>query len=60
MRACEICTHYVGVAPTWTSCPHIMGLRIPPTTHPTSLGLPFSQCLFHTCHCTYDFLTLDT
>nr|DAO00788.1 MAG TPA: hypothetical protein [Caudoviricetes sp.] len=23
MRACENCTHYVGVSPTWTSCPHI-------------------------------------
>lgn len=22
-RACEICTHYVGVSPTWASCPHI-------------------------------------
>ena len=23
VRACENCTHYVGISPTWTSCPHI-------------------------------------
>nr|DAW16739.1 MAG TPA: hypothetical protein [Caudoviricetes sp.] len=38
--------------------PSYKGLRIPPTTHPASLGLPFSQFLFHIHHCTHDFLTL--
>ena len=47
VRACEICTHYVGVLPTWTSGPHINGVKDSPyhtsrLSWPAVFAIPFS------------------